>query len=304
VTWNGKRYRGELVISSTDSGLMVVNRLALESYLRGVVPLEIGNRKPEEHAAVEAQAVAARSYSYIHLMPERAYDMVGSVQDQVYGGVDAEKPLSDVAVAATEGEVVMYAGRVINTPYHSTCGGSTAAVHEVWYTQPDEPYLTPVSDRIPGTARFYCDSSPRFKWTSTFDRDALRSVLTKYLASYTTAPRGSVGRVTGVYEQGRTESGRVAALRIETDRGSYTLRGNDIRFVLRNPAGDILNSTYFTPEATINNGEVSQLTLDGRGYGHGIGMCQWGAIGRARAGEDYRTILSTYYPGTTIGRMR
>ena len=110
--------------------------------------------------------------------------------------------------------------------------------------------------------------------------------------------------MTGVYEQGRTQSGRVAALRIDTDRGSYTLRGNDIRFVLRNPAGDILNSTYFTPEATINDGEVSQLTLDGRGYGHGIGMCQWGAIGRARAGQDYRTILSTYYPGTTIGRMR
>ena len=304
VTWNGKRYRGELVISSTDSGFLVVNRLPLESYLRGVVPLEIGNRKPEEHAAVEAQAVAARSYSYLHLIPARAYDMMSTVQDQVYGGVDAEKPVSDAAVVTTDGLVVMYAGKVINTPYHSTCGGSTAAVHEVWYKEPDQPYLRSVSDRIPGTDRFYCDSSPRFRWTSGFTGESLRGVLEKYLAAYTSAPKGSLGRITGVYEQGRTESDRVAALRVDTDRGSYTLRGNDIRFVLRSPNGDILNSTYFTAEATITGGEVSGLTLRGGGYGHGIGMCQWGAIGRARAGQDYQTILSTYYPGTTIGRMR
>jgi stage II sporulation protein D len=302
VTWNGKRYRGEVVVSATDSGLLVVNRLPLESYLRGVVPLEIGNRKQEEHAAVEAQAVAARSYSYLHLTPTRAYDMMATVQDQVYGGVDAEKPVSDAAVATTSGMVVMYAGKVINTPYHSTCGGSTAAVHEVWYAQPDEPYLRPVSDRIPGSTSFYCDSSPRFRWTSNFTGESLRGVLEKYLSAYTTAPKGSIGRVIGVYEQGRTESDRVAALRVDTDRGSYTLRGNDIRFVLRSPNGDILNSTYFTAEATITGGEVSGLTLRGGGYGHGIGMCQWGAIGRARAGQDYRTILGTYYPGTTIGR--
>ena len=193
---------------------------------------------------------------------------------------------------------------MINTPYYSTCGGSTAAVHEVWYKEPDQPYLRPVSDRIPGTDRFYCDSSPRFRWTSSFTGQTLRSVLEKYLSAYTNAPRGPVGRVTGVYEQGRTESDRVAALRIETDGGSYLLKGNDIRFVLRSPDGAILNSTYFTAEATITSGEVSGLTLRGGGYGHGIGMCQWGAIGRARAGQDYQTILSTYYPGTTIGRMR
>jgi stage II sporulation protein D len=303
VTWNQKRYRGQLVITPTDSGLLIVNRLGMEEYLRGVVPLEIGKRRPDERAAVEAQAVAARSYSFLHLTPARSYDMVATVQDQVYGGVDAETPLSDSAVASTAGVVVKYAGRVISTPYHSTCGGSTAAVHEVWYAQPDEPYLRPVSDRIPGTDRFYCDSSPRFKWTTTFDRAALRSALEKYLWAYTTSPRGAVGRVTGVYEQGRTESGRIAALSIQTDQGNYTLKGNDIRFVLRDPSGTILNSTYFTPEATVTGGEVSQLTISGRGYGHGIGMCQWGAIGRARAGQDYKTILATYYPGTTIGRM-
>lgn len=303
VIWNGKPYRGHLLLLPTDSGILVVNRLGMEDYLRGVVTLEIGKRRPDERAAVEAQAVAARSYSYLHLFPAKSYDMVATVQDQVYGGANAETPLSDAAVASTAGVVVKYAGRVISTPYHSTCGGSTAAVHEVWYAQPDEPYLRPVSDRIPGTDRFYCDSSPRFKWTTTFDRAALRSALEKYLWAYTTSPRGAIGRVTGISEEGRTESGRIAALSIQTDRGNYTLRGNDIRFVMRDPSGTILNSTFFTPEATVTGGELSQLTLTGRGYGHGIGMCQWGAIGRARAGQDYRTILAAYYPGTTIGRM-
>ena len=90
---------------------------------------------------------------------------------------------------------------------------------------------------------------------------------------------------------------------MQTESGSYTLRGNDIRFVLRDPKGAILNSTYFTFTKDTGGGEVTNLTVNGRGYGHGIGMCQWGAIGRARAGQNYRTILETYYPGTTIGRI-
>ncbi len=302
VTFNGKRYRGELAISAGDSGLVVVNRLSLESYLRGVVPLEIGNRTTQEAAAVEAQAVAARSYSYLHFSPARAFDMYATVQDQVYGGMDAEKPVADAAIAATRGMVLKFAGRVVNTPYHSTCGGSTAAVHEVWYKEPDQPYLRSVSDRIPGTDSFYCDPSPRFRWTRTFDSAALRAVMEKYLANYTSAPAGQLGRIRAIRENGRTESDRVASLVVETDRGQYTLRGNDIRFVLRSPSGEILNNTYFKSETRSNGGEIEQLTVTGRGYGHGIGMCQWGAIGRARAGQDYRTILAAYYPGTTIGQ--
>jgi stage II sporulation protein D len=80
------------------------------------------------------------------------------------------------------------------------------------------------------------------------------------------------------------------------------VRGNDVRFVLRPPGGEILNSTYFSVETTsAPDGSIARLTLHGMGYGHGVGMCQSGAIGRARAGQDYRTILRTYYPGTTVG---
>jgi stage II sporulation protein D len=303
IVWNGKKYRGLLVIAQTDSGFLVVNNVPMDSYLKGVVPLEIGNRTPAEIAAVQAQAVAARTYAYKHLTSTRAFDMYATVQDQVYGGVDAERPLSDTAIATTADLVVLYNGQPITTPYHSTCGGSTAGVSEVWYDQPDEPYLRPVSDRIPGTNNFYCDPSPRFSWTQSYDGAALRGVMQKYLAGYTKAPKTSLGKITDIREQGRTPSGRVAALTMQTERGSYTLRGNDIRFVLRDPKGAILNSTYFTLTKESSGGEVSSLSVTGRGYGHGIGMCQWGAIGRARAGQDFRTILETYYPGTRIGRI-
>jgi stage II sporulation protein D len=303
VVWGGKRYRGELVITATDSGLLVVNQLPMDDYLRGVVPLEIGNRTAAEFAAVQAQAVAARTYAYKHLSDARAFDMYSTVQDQVYGGVDAEKPQADTAIMTTGDVVVLYNGQPITTPYSSTCGGSTAAVSEVWYDQSDQPYLRPVSDRIPGTDHFYCDPSPRFSWTQSFDGPGLRAVMEKYLAAYTKAPKAGAGRITDIREQGRTPSGRIAALTVQTDSGSYTLRGNDIRFVLRDPKGAILNSTFFSFTRETSGGEVSTLTVNGRGYGHGIGMCQWGAIGRARAGQNYRTILETYYPGTTVGRI-
>jgi len=242
--------------------------------------------------------------------------MYGSVQDQDYGGVDAENPMSDAAVASTANMVLKYAGRVISAPYHSTCGGSTAAVSEVWWRQPDQPYLRPVSDKIPGTDSYYCDKSGRFRWTVTLDGDQLKSTLEKYLGSVTNASEPpvaasaasvhplSLGRITGFRVLGRTPSDRVAAVSIQTDRGSYNVRGNDVRFVLRTPTGGLLNSTYFTAEATPGaNGEITSLVLRGGGYGHGIGMCQFGAMGRARAGQDYKTILTTYYPGTTVGRI-
>ena len=301
VKWNAKRYRGELVITKADSGALVVNVVSMDSYLRGVVPLEIGTRTAAEFAAVQVQAIAARTYSYTRLTSARAFDMYATVQDQVYGGVDAEKAQTDSAIQTTRDVVIAYAGRPINAYYSSTCGGSTAGASEVWNDRPDESYLRPVSDKIPGTDKFYCDPSPRFSWTQTWDKPALRAVLEKYLSTYTAAPKTGLGRITSITEQGRTASDRIAALRITTDAGSYTLRGNDTRFVLRNPQGAILNSTYFRHTTTSDNGEVSSLTVTGRGYGHGIGMCQWGAIGRARAGQDFRTILETYYPGTRVG---
>jgi stage II sporulation protein D len=306
IAFNGKRYRGELLFVPGDTGVVVVNRVRMDDYLRGVVPLEIGTRDPRDSAAVEAQAVTARSYAYVHAggsSPSRPYDVTASVADQLYGGADVETAVSNAAVNATRGLVLQYGGRVVNAPYHSSCGGSTAAADEIWRTS-TEPYLKSVSDQIPGTGRYYCDIAPRFRWTRTLDGETLRAALVRYLGTYTRTPGGYPGNPLDVEVDTRTPSGRVGTLKIATDRGNYVLRGNDIRYVLRAPGGEILNSTNFTVESTPGrDGSIAKLTLRGAGYGHGVGMCQWGAIGRARAGEDFRSILRTYYPGTTVASL-
>ena len=306
LSWNNRRYRGSLALSAGDTSILVVNQLSVEDYLRGVVPGEIGDVAPSEHAAAEAQAVAARSYAYVRLRESsRApYDIVAGVADQVYAGANAEKMISDLAIASTTGEVLMYGGRAVSAPYHSTCGGSTAAASEVW-RQGDEPFLRQVSDRIPGSDRYYCDPSPRFRWTRRVDEQTLQRDVDLYLLRYASAPTGSPGAVRGVRVNGLTQSGRAASVTFDTERGSYSVRGNDVRFVLRSAGGEILNSTYFSVAAQQRqDGRVESLTLTGSGNGHGVGMCQWGAIGRARSGQDYRTILRTYFPGTTLGQAQ
>lgn len=305
IAVNGKHYRGELLFVQGDSGISVVNRVRMDDYLRGVVPLEIGTSDDRDIEAVKAQAVTARSYAYVHVgnRTARPYDVSASVNDQLYGGADAETAVANAAVNATRGVVLQYEGRVVNAPYHSACGGSTAAAEEIWRTN-SEPYLQRVSDQIPGTDRFYCDIAPRFRWTRTLDGETLRAALVRYLATYTATPGGYPGTPRDVQVDTRTPSGRVGTLKIATDRGNYVLRGNDIRYVLRAPGGEILNSTSFNVEATTGrDGAITRLVLRGTGYGHGVGMCQWGAIARARAGQDFHTILRTYYPGTTVGAI-
>jgi stage II sporulation protein D len=310
VLFNGKRYRGVLRFHAADDGMrvMVVNVLGVEQYLRGVVPLEIGGRTAAEAAAVEAQAVAARSYTYVRLAAAggRAarhanYDLVAGTSDQVYGGVEAERAFSDAAVARTSGLVLKYGGRTVDAPYSAACGGETASADEVWRTGA-QAYLRRVSDRIPGTQRYYCDPAPRFAWTRTLESAELDAALRQYLRTYASVPAAGPGHATNVTVDSRTPTGRVGAMRIETETGRYTLRGNDVRYVLRPPGGEILNSTYFSLEPEHGpGGTLRRLVIRGNGWGHGIGMCQWGAIGRARAGQDFRTILRTYYPGTDLG---
>jgi stage II sporulation protein D len=306
----GKRYRGSLTIVASDTGLLVVNGVTLEDYLRGVVPREIGNRGANERAAVEAQAIAARSFTVTRLVTARAgdgrspdFDFVASVSDQVYGGRDAELPLSDAAVAATRGRVVLLHGRVATAPFHSACGGETAAAEEVWRSD-GEPHLRRVSDRIPGSDRYYCDIAPRFAWSRIYSGPELDEVIRRYMSAFASVGRNGPGSVEGISVESRTPSGRVRLLEVRTTTGTYRLRGNDARSVLRSPSGEMLNSPYFSVEAEAGpGGRIARAVIRGNGYGHGVGMCQWGAIGRARAGQDARTILRTYFPGTTIGAI-
>jgi stage II sporulation protein D len=299
----GKPYRGDVAIFTGDAGVLVVNVLKIDDYLRGVVPLEIGTRDELDSAAVQAQAVTARSYAYIHLSRSgtRPYDVTAGVTDQVYGGVAAETPVASEAVESTRTLVLKYGGRVVNAPYSSTCGGSTAAASEIWRSN-DEPYLQRVSDQVPGSGRYYCDIAPRYRWTRTIEAAQLNAALGQYLASYTSVPNRTPGAARSVSVASHTASGRVGTVNVSTERGNFVLRGNDIRFVLRPVGGEILNSTSFSVETnTMPDGSLLRVTIRGLGYGHGVGMCQWGAIGRARAGHDFRAILRAYYPGTTVG---
>ncbi|MGH7618290.1 MAG: SpoIID/LytB domain-containing protein [Gemmatimonadaceae bacterium] len=302
----GKPYRGDIALYGGDSGVVAVNVVKIDDYLRGVVPLEIGTRAAGDSAAAQAQAVTARSYAYIHLSsdPFRVYDVTSGVLDQVYGGVGAETGMTSEAVETTRALVLLYAGRVVNAPYHSTCGGSTAAASEIWRTN-DEPYLQAVSDRIPGSDRFYCDISPSFRWTRTLEASTVNMAVARYLKAYTSVPPQGPGIVRDVTIGSHTPSGRVGTVTITTERGNFVVRGNDIRFVLRQSNGEILNSTDFSVDSR-DNGDCAlvRLIVRGSGNGHGVGMCQWGAIGRARAGQDFRTILRTYFPGASVGSPR
>lgn len=306
ILYAGKRYRGELHVSPTDSGLLITNRIGVEDYLRGVVPLEIGNRPAAELAAAQAQAIAARSYVYVRIRARRTaqFDILSDVREQVYGGVEAEQNVTDEAVASTAGLVLMYSGQLVDAPYHSTCGGSTAAPSEVWRGRTDFPYLQAVSDRIPGSDRYWCDGSGTFRWTRTLQQRELAATIARYLRQYAAGAPTDPGAVRDLVEGDRTRSGRLASLTVVTQRGSYVLRGNDMRFVLRSPAGQILNSTDVSVSTTRGaGGALASVVFRGAGNGHGIGMCQWGAIGRARAGHSAQEILAAYYVGTSVARV-
>ena len=314
VQYAGRRYRGELWILPLTSGLTVVNRLPMEGYLRGVVPLELGTRTATDRAALEAQAIAARSFATVRVprdegrLPARGWHLRAGVADQAYGGVEVEYPLADAAVAATAGLVLRYNGRVVTAPYSAACGGRTAAPGEAWDDAPEAPFLRPVDDHDPATGRAWCDIAPESHWTQELDAAVLSEAVRRVLARR--APEGGAEEpsavawvpVRAVRVASRGRSGRIGTLVLSTDGGEVPVRAAALRGWLRGRRGGSLASTYFAVEhATHDGGQVASLRLRGVGHGHGVGMCQWGAIGRARAGQDARTILQHYYPGTVVG---
>jgi stage II sporulation protein D len=306
LSLGGKRFRGEFLALPVDTSLMVVNRLMVEDYLRGVVPMEIGKLGARDSAAVQAQAVAARSYTFVRLSDPtpRAFDLRPSTADQVYGGMAAETDVANDAIDATRGMVIRWQGRVVDAPFYSTCGGTSASASEVW-NGTAASYLRTVSDQVGNSGRFYCEGAARYRWTRSLTAMQLNTALAQYLKNFASVPAGGPGIARGISVQNRGPSGRVVSIAIETDRGVFPVRGDDIRSVLRVAGGEPLSSTYFSVAPEFDrNGLVSSLTLRGQGYGHGVGMCQWGAIGRARAGQSFREILGTYYPGTTVGSVQ
>ena len=170
--------------------------------------------------------------------------------------------MGNASVDATRGLVLLYGGVVVNAPYHANCGGSTAAPQDSWRAAA-EPYLQRVSDQIPGTSRYYCDQAPRFRWTRTFAAEELRGAVARYVRALP-GGAGGIGAVTSVAVTAVTPAGRVGTLTVDTDRGRWSLRGNEIRTALRSPAGELLYSTYFSVDVVNGRGGVQQLLAQGR----------------------------------------
>lgn len=305
VRANGTAYRGGLLLfRGRHGGVTAVNSVALEEYLLGVVPAEIGNRPLSDLEAVKAQAVAARTYaiSYLGARDSLGFDVFGDVGDQVYRGIDSEAEVTTRAVRETRGVVATHGGRLIEAYYHSTCGGATAAIEDVW-PRPARPYLVSVSDRIPGGGdRYYCEISPYFRWSERWTLAELREILGRTLPPRAGVAPPSLGTVTDLRVIERTDPGRARKLEIETTRAAYQVWGNDIRWVLERKARQPLRSTFFVASWSRGSNGEGELKAEGGGWGHGVGMCQWGAIGRARAGRSYDEILKSYYRGIELER--
>ena len=298
----GRSYRGELLlVNSGGNRIMAVNRLPLEEYLRSVVPSEIGSPGSAAYQALKAQAVSARSYA-MSLMSENrrfSYDLTADTGDQMYRGTSTEHQLTDSAVFETAGECLTSGGRVLTSFYHSTCGGRTADPSEVWGKQFAERnrWLRSVGDGS------YDSGSRWAEWEVSWSRQQLLLLLKKYLPELMKMSAGEVGEPTDIEIMRKGPSGRNVLLKVTTDKRVLQVEGDNIRRALRKPDGSILPSTMF--DLSLQRGGSSGLSIvaRGRGFGHGLGMCQTGAIARASAGQDYRKILDRYFPKAGISRL-
>lgn len=272
VYWNGTQYRGALRFVAEGNVLKVINFIDMEAYLRGVVPLEMAASWPQE--ALKAQAIAARSYTLARLDPTALYDVCGTQACQEYGGMSVEHPETDSAVAATAGVVVTYNGDYARTVYHADSGGIVASSEEVWGGS--FAYLVARKD-AEGT-------TPHRSWEQALEPGQMAASL---------ASKGiNVGTVYGLYPMSYSESGRVVEAEVRGSAGSTILSGIDLRTLLREWG---LKSTRFSM--------VSDLTARGNGWGHGVGMSQYGAKALAEAGYSYLQILLFYYPNTEFKQL-
>ena len=304
--FEGKGYRGGLTLRANNGKMMVINSVPLEDYLYGVVPQEVVPSWPA--AALEAQAVAARTYA-LHTMEEnkgKLYDVSTSTDHQVYNGVSGETQATTNAVNKTKGMVMLYNQRPINALFHSDGGGYTEDSVNVWGS--DVPYLKGVKDFSTGTSTS--------NWTVTTSRQALESKLNAAskgvgkLKSIQLTPLGKPGQQTS----DRGVSGRIKSATFIGTSGKTTVDGDSLRSILG------LKSTLFdfyvnhnpatgTGKAYHNfTGNNDTVYIKGHGWGHGLGMSQWGAAEmakRATPGDTnyYQTILRHYYSGITLKKM-
>jgi stage II sporulation protein D len=294
-----RRYRGIMKVLPHGQNARLVNIVYMEDYLKGVVPPEIGERSEDEAEAVRAQAVAARTYAMSHLQQyqHEPFDVKSSIIDQLYEGVNAEVKLVNRAIESTAGLVLTYNDEMIDAYYHSTCGGMTDDIVDVWDRQ-EVAYLKPVVDDA-------CAWSKYYNWQEEFTEPQLRGRIEQYLS----ADRGRelrIGRITNVVVRERSAGGRATLLAVHTETDVFRFRKDRIRWVIRRTS----NPDLILPSANLevdlkrdSQGNLTKVIFRGAGYGHGVGMCQCGAIGRARQGWAFDEILTYFYSGVDLKKL-
>ena len=269
---------GLVHIVRKGKGFLVINQADLEEYVKGVVPGEVNSSWHPE--MLKAQAVAARTYALYQQMlsAARDYDVVATVQDQVYKGKNGVDAAVSRAVDDTRGLVLTYQNAPIYAAFSSTAAGLTEDAMNVW--SKDYPYLK-------GVECPFDLESPYYHWTASFRLDKLEQNLRQ---------QGfAVGAIASIEPLAFSRGGRVAKLRVFHSEGELILRGEDLRKAV---GYSIVPSTQFTIDSV-----GQDIVLSGYGAGHAVGMCQWGAKELAELGYPFSTILSYYYPGTELQDM-
>lgn len=289
---NQRRYRGTLLLRPQGEGLQAINRLPLEPYLMGVVGSEMPDSWPQ--AALRAQAVASRTYVLQQLRPQSPFDVKATVASQVYKGVEAESAAVRQAVTSTDGKVLLHGQKLINAVFHSCSGGATENSGDLWSRQ--LPYLVSVPDLD--------SASPVRRWEKAVGPADLRQSFRE------------IGGAVAIEPLQTSQTGRLRRARVIGPSGELVLTGSELRqrLGLRStlvqfsfePAGRVEASQPGQPATAPVVASVSdtspglQLMVRGRGYGHGVGMSQWGAYALALRGKSYEDILRHYYRGAEL----
>lgn len=304
VTVDGVPYPGRVVLHTpgatghSEGRFDVVNYTAMEQYLPGVLQKElVSNWAP---AAFEAQAIAARSYAIEQQTHRRSrhFDLESTVASQAYAGAHAHRRARR-AVEKTRGQVLTYGGRVLPAYYSSTCGGvgQDAAI-----AFPHGRDILPLTGHTHGA---WCDNSPKWRWVVHRDRATLVRRFTAWGASRGNAIADANG-VVEISVSRRNAAGRPARFTVVDLAGRrYELDPESFRAACNYAGGGLptLSGKLRIPSSHLTAGvEGDTVSFTGRGYGHGVGMCQWGAQAMAQQGYGYRSILEYYYPGALIDR--
>ena len=295
-------YPGPVRVEAAPSGLRVVEVVDLETYVAGVVASEMPSDFPLE--AMKAQAIAARTYALYHLGSHETEgaDLCGSVHCQAYAGRATRGSRAFLATSETAGQVLVYNGLLVDALYHAACGGATATAWEVRQGKL-LPYVLGESDAPETGGAPYCSRGHEVSWIRQYSLSETDRLVRANLARVLKDPAVRPGRLKEMTLVADARTGRAQWLKVSTATGTYQVRGDAIRWLFGDgrpgPVG--LRSTAFDLSVkTDTAGRPRAFTFRGEGHGHGIGLCQWGARGRAMAGQTAYEMLSAYYPGTSV----